>query len=135
MKVVNAVERLRLHPTMLRDRFLSRPVDCATELVTFLRTAEQLARDTRKERVIDAREITDLRRHCQSSNYAMSEFNKREIRILCRDEVTVLAPQFLSNLTEAVRTGALHIRIEPLITIYFNRWGSISNQQMLESLH
>jgi hypothetical protein len=134
MTITSALERLQLHPSLLQGRSLSRPVDTSVELATFLGTANRLTSDTRQASPLDARELDELRSRCGSSDYDLSKFNKREIRILLRDEATVLAPRFLANLNEAIRTSSLRLRIEPLITIYFDRWGSIPGQKELECL-
>jgi hypothetical protein len=132
MRIISALERLQLQPSMLNNCFLALPVDPVNELGRFLSTADLLTSDTRQVKPIDHRDLVELRNRCQSSDYALSGLKKREIGILLRDEVTVIVPRFLANVNAAIRTSALRIRIEPLITIYFNRWGS--SQKELESL-
>jgi hypothetical protein len=134
MTILSALERLQLQPSLLHSRTLSRPIDPTIELATFLSTAGRLTMDARPVRPIDVHELSEIRARCRSSNYDLSQFNKREIAILLRDDVTVLAPRFLSNVKEAIRTRTLRISLMPLIAIYFERWGSLSSQRELEDL-
>jgi len=134
MKTDAALERLRAQPITLRERFLARPVDVNVELRTLISTAASLFTISPRFAAPDEQEVSALRKRCQECNYNLSQFSKREIRILSRDEVTVLSGKFLQSALALVLESVVKLRVEPLLTIYFNQWRTMEEPQLLERL-
>lgn len=75
-----------------------------------------------------------LRARCRDVGFDLSKFNKREIRLLSRDEPTVLSGGFIKSVLPSVLQGHIKFRVEPLTTIYFNNWRTMEEPQLLERL-
>jgi len=134
MKIDNALQRLRAQPITLRDRFLSRPINPQIELGTLIKTTSSLPTRSRALRPADEQELNVLRDRCRKADYDLSRFSKREVRMLSRDELTVLSVRFLKSALNSVLQNKLKLRVEPLITIYFNHWRTMDEPQILERL-
>jgi hypothetical protein len=134
MKTDNALQRLQAQPITLRGRLLSRPIDPQVELRTFIRTASSLSAISRTFRPADEQELNTLRNRCRLVDYDLSQFSKREIRMLSRDESTVLSASFLKSGLASVLQNNVKLRVEPLITIYFNHWRTMDDAQAIERL-
>jgi hypothetical protein len=134
MKADTALHRLQAQPVTLRDRFLSRPINPQVELAVLIKTAGLLSTKSRAFRPADEHEVNILRDHCHQVGYDLSQFSKREVRMLSRDERTVLSPGFQTSALYAVLHGGVKLRVEPLITIYFNHWRTMDDPQVIERL-
>lgn len=134
MKTDTALQRLQAQPVTLRDRFLSRPMNPQIELAVLIKTAASLSTRSRSSRPADEHEVNILRDRCDRIGYDLSQFSKREVRMLSRDERTVLSPRFQTSALYAVQHGGVKLRVEPLITIYFNHWRTMDDPQVIEQL-
>jgi hypothetical protein len=134
MKADTALQRLQTQPITLRDRFLSRPINPQIELAILIKTAYSLSKSSRAFLPADEHEVNILRDRCHQIGYDLSQFSKREIRMLSRDERSVLSPRFQTSALYAVSHGGVKLRVEPLITIYFNHWRTMDDPQVIERL-
>jgi hypothetical protein len=134
MKTDVALQRLQAQPITLRDRLLSHPIDPQVELRALIRTADSLSSKSRTFLPADEQESNLLRNRCRQVEYDLSQFSKREVRILSRDEQTVLSVRFLRSVLDSVLQDSIKLRVEPLITIYFNHWRTMDEPQAIELL-
>ena len=134
MKAIEALRELATTVGYLRSQPLAHNVEPSKELKRLNEACQALRGRVAVDREPNRSEVTSLAARCANAKFDLSGFSRRELRLLCWHDATLMHTRFRENLLEHVRSGEVRPNLSVLAKIYFGRWGEHENHRAFDLL-